>query len=126
MRNGILLISLILAGLIFALLIARQNFKNSPDYNFITAKLDIKDNKMQIINIGLRKPCTKDSEIDMVAARYGFRNIYVENKTRKQILRGINDYNSLMESYLTLRNGMNWRKYYQWEVDSLFRVSSLP
>ena len=125
MRKVILIICLILIVVIFALLVVRQNYKNSPDYNYITAKLDIQNKNAGIINIGPRKPSSKDNEIDMVAARYGFKNIYIKNETRKQILTGINNYNSVMESYLKLRNGINWRKIYQLEVDSLYRLSSL-
>ncbi|MEO6721906.1 MAG: hypothetical protein ABIN67_16175 [Ferruginibacter sp.] len=107
------------------MIVIRQNYKNSPDYNYITAKLDIKNNNARIINIGLRKPSLKDNEIDMVAAKYGFKNIYIGNETKKQILTGIINYNSVIESYLELRNGSNWRKFYQLEVDSLYNAASL-
>lgn len=125
MRKVILIIGSILILVTIALLVVMQNYKNSPDYNYITAKLDIKNNNARIINIGLRKPSAKDNEIDMVAAKYGFKNIYIGNETKKQILTGINNYNSVIESYLELRNGSNWRKLYQLQVDSLYNAASL-
>jgi hypothetical protein len=60
----------------------------------------------------------------MVAAKYGFKNIYLGNDTTTQIVSGINNYNEVMEAYLQLRNGINWREIYQREVDSIYKVMS--
>ncbi len=125
MRKVILIITSILIVITFAILVVRQNYKKSPDYNYITAKLDIKNKNARIINIGLRKPSSKDKEIDMVAFKYGFKNIYIGHDTTKQIISGINNYNEVIEAYLIVRNGINWRKNYQWEVDSLYKVASI-
>ncbi|MBK8522337.1 MAG: hypothetical protein WAT20_05040 [Ferruginibacter sp.] len=124
MRRVIIIICLILAAVIFALLVVRQNYKNSPDYNYIAAKLDIRNKNARIINIGLRKPSSKDNEIDSIEAEYGFKNIYIGYDTTKQIVSGINNYNQVTEAYLKLRNGSDWRENYQRKVDSLYKAAS--
>lgn len=125
MRKVILIISSILIAVIFAILVVRQNYKGSPDYNYITAKLDIRNKNVRIINVGLRKPTSKDNEIDMVAAKYGFKNIYIGYDTTKKIISGINNYNDVMDAYLKIRNGVTWREDYQREADSLYKVASI-
>ena len=124
MRRVIIIICSILAAVIFALLVVRQNYKDSPDYNYITAKLDIRNKNARIINIGLRKPSSKDNEIDSVEAVYRFKNIYIGYDTTKQIISGINNYNEVMEAYLRIRNGSDWRENYQRKVDSLYKAAS--
>ncbi len=113
-----------LAAIIFALLVVRQNYKNSPDYNYITAKLDIRNKNVRIINVGLRKPSSKDSEIDSIESGYGFKNVYIGYDTTQQILSGISNYNEVIEAYLKLRNGIDWRENYQRKVDSLYKAAS--
>lgn len=123
MRRVLIIICVILAAVIFAILVVRQNYKNSPDYNYITAKLDIRNENVRIINVGLRKPSLKDKEIDSVEAEYGFRNIYIGYDTTKQIISGINNYNEVTEAFLKLRNGGDWRENYQRKVDSLYKAA---
>lgn len=125
MRKSTLIICSILIAIIFALLVVRQNYKDSPDYNYITAKLDIRNKNIRLINIGLRKPSSKDSAIDMVTAKYGFKNIYIGYDTTRQIISGINNYNDVMEAYLKIVNGANWREDYQREVDSLYKIAGI-
>lgn len=119
MHKGTIIIFLILAAVIFALLVVRQNYKNSPDYNYITAKLDIRNNNVRIINVGWRKLSSKNNEIDSVEAVYGFKNIYIGYDTTNKIISGLNNYNNVIEAYLKLRNGINWREIYQRKIDSL-------
>lgn len=121
MRKIIILVGSILILVIAVIIIVRQNYKGSPDYNFITAKLDIKNGNIRIINTGYRITSSKDKEIDMVAAKYGFKNIYIGNDTTKQKMSGIKNYNKITETYLTLRNGNNWRNNFQREIDSIYR-----
>jgi len=124
MRKVTLIICSILIVVIFAVLVVRQNYKNSPDYNYITAKLDIKNKNVRIIYVGLRKPSSRDNEIDSVETEYGFKNIYIGYDTTKQIISGIHNYNEVMEAYLKLRNGIDWRENYQRKVDSLYKAAS--
>ena len=124
MRRVVIIICSILIVVIFTLLVVRQNYKNSPDYNYITAKLDIKNKNARIINVGLRKPSSKNNEIDSVEAEYGFKNIYIGYDTTKQIKSGINNYNEVIEAFLKLRNGMDWRAHYQRKIDSIYNAAS--
>ncbi len=123
MRKVTIIICSILVAVIFALLVVRQNYKNSPDYNYITAKLDIRNKNARIINVGLRKSSSKNNEIDSVEVEYGFKNIYIGYDTTKQIISGINNYNEVIEAYLKLRNGIDWRENYQRKTDSLYRAA---
>jgi len=125
MRKVILIIGSILIVAIAVILIVRQNFKNSPDYNFITAKLDIKNGNVKIVHIGFQKTSSKDIEIANVASKYGFKNIYIGYDTAQQILSGINNYNNVIEAYLKVRNGNDWKKDYQLEIDSLYKEASM-
>lgn len=96
----------------------------SSDYNYAVAKIDIKNGNVKIITIGIPKKTSKDKEIEMIATRYGFTNIYIEKYTPQQTQRGIDNYNELAEAYLTLRNGSNWKSSYKREVDSLYKVAA--
>ena len=117
---------LLITGIILVLLIAItstlwQYYDLSSDYNYATAKIDIKNGNIKIINVGVHRISSKDKEIEMVADRYGFKNIYIEKFTAKQTEKGIMNYNDLTGSYLTLRNGLNWKARYAKEVDSLYK-----
>ncbi len=124
MRRVTIIICSILVAVILALLVVRQNYKDSPNYNYITAKLDIRNKNARIINVGLRKASLNYSKIDSIEAEYGFKNIYIRYDTTKQIISGINNYNEVIEAYLKLRNGIDWRENYQRKVDSLFKAAS--
>ena len=120
----------ILIGLFFILVISiiaivRQVDDFSSEYNYAAAKIDISRGDIKIVNIGIPKISSKDKEIEMVATRYGFKNIYIEKYSKKQTEKGINNYNQLMEAYLKIKNGYNWKTSYKKEVDSLYKVVSI-
>lgn len=114
---------MILALIIATAFVLWQSFDLSSDYNYATAKLDIKNGDVKMIHIGAQKISPKDKEIEMVAARYGFRNIYIEKFTKTQTEKGIKNYNELIDTYLTLRNGVNWKASYEREIDSLYKTA---
>lgn len=118
MRKATWLLISILIIAVFVLFVIRQNYKDSPDYNYITAKLDIKNGNIKIISLGFQKDSLKYNE---AAKKYGFKNIFIENDPTEQIKSGINNYNEVMEGYLKVRNGLNWRNSYQNEIDSLLK-----
>lgn len=95
-----------------------------PDFNYFTAKLDIKNGNARLINIGYRLHSSKDKEIDMIASKYGFKNDFIGYDTTKEKMKGIKNYNEAIETYLTLRNGPNWRIGYQKEIDSVYKMAS--
>lgn len=96
----------------------------SSEYNSVSAKMDIKNGDIKIINVGIPKDTFKVREIERIAAKYGFKNVYIEKYSFDNSEKGINNYNKLMEGYLTVRNGINWRQNYQNEIDSLYKVGS--
>lgn len=123
MRKKIVIVVVILILLIAAISILWQAYDLSSDYNYATAKLDIKNGDVKMIHVGVQKTSSKDKEIEMVAARYGFRNIYIEKFTPKQTEEGIKDYNKLIDAYLSLRNGFDWKEKYKRETDSLYKIA---
>jgi hypothetical protein len=124
MRKRLLIIGLIFILIISIISILWHVYDLSSDYNYATAKIDIKNGNVKIINIGIPKISSKDKEIEMISTRYGFKNIYIEKYTPQQTEKGINNYNELIETYLTLRNGSNWKTSYKSEVDSLYKVAA--
>ena len=124
MRKRLIIGCIIAAMLISVVYVVWQVYDLSADYNYGTAKLDIKNGNVKLINIGSHKISSKDKEIELVAARYGFKNIYIENFTPQQTEKGINDYNKLIETYLEFRNGVDWKTNYKREVDSLNKAAA--
>jgi hypothetical protein len=125
MRKRIIVTGVVVALLISTVYIVWQVYDLSADYNVATAKLDIKNGNAKIIHIGVPKITSKDKEIELLAASYGFKNVYIEKFTPQQTEKGINGYNKLVENYLRLRNGFNWKNKYQTEVDSLYKIAEI-
>jgi hypothetical protein len=124
MRKRLLIIGAIVLLLSTIVYIVWQMYDLSSDYNYAAAKLDIKNGDIKIIHVGARKITSKDKEIDSVAAHYGFKNVYIEKYTPDQTEKGVKHYNSLIENYLILRNGFNWKKDYQRQVDFLYKIAN--
>lgn len=124
MRKKLFIIGTIVILLGLVVYIAWQMYDLSSDYNYASAKIDIKNGELKIIHVGTRRNTSKDKEIDSVAARYGFKNVYIEKYTPQQTEKGIKHYTRLIESYLVFRNGVNWRKDYQRQVDSLYKIAN--
>ncbi|MEO7766478.1 MAG: hypothetical protein ABIS01_03590 [Ferruginibacter sp.] len=123
MPKKLLIGTIILILITSVVYIVRRTYDLSTDYNYVTAKLDIKNGSVKIINIGLPKVSSKDKEIELVAYSYGFKNIYIEKFTPQQTEKGIKNYNDLIENYLILRNGPKWQSNYQREIDSLYKIA---
>jgi hypothetical protein len=126
MFRKLLLIGMVVLSIIWIIIMVWSSDDLSSDYNYVSAKLDIKKGDIKIINIGIPKITSKDKEIESVAARYGFKNIYIEKYSEKQSQKGIKNYNKVMEAYLKVRNGINWKTNYKREVDSLYKVALHP
>ena len=123
MRKKLLITGAIIIVIATVTYILWQVYDFSADYNYAAAKMDIASGDVKIINTGIHKISSKDKEIELVAARYGFRNIYVEKFTAKQTEKGIRNYNGLVSGYLIMRNGADWKTRYQREVDSLYKTT---
>jgi hypothetical protein len=121
MRKRLIIIGIIVISLVAIVYTVWQVYDLSSDYNYATAKIDIKNGQVKIINIGKPKVSSRGKEIEMVASRYGFKNIYIEKYTPQQAEKGVKNYNELMEAYLVLPNGTNWKARYKKEVDALYK-----
>ncbi|MEO7308550.1 MAG: hypothetical protein ABIR78_05080, partial [Ferruginibacter sp.] len=99
-----------------------QSYASSPEYNYVTAKLDIKNGNSRIVNVVDSIIPPKEGGIQAIASKYGFKNVYLK-KISPGEMNGINQYNETIEIYLNFRNGPNWKYNYQKEIDSLYRVS---
>ncbi len=93
-------------------------------FNYVTAKIDIMNDSPRIVSneIPLHPcgvPCIGLKE------KYGFHEFNVGCLVTGPQMRGINAYNAEIEKYLDKRNGKDWRKKYQTELDSLIKNNLL-
>jgi len=112
----------ILIVIFAAIFIVWRNYASSPEYNYVTAKLDIKNGNSRVVNVEDSIIPFKEKLIQTIASKYGFKNVYLQKVTSNE-MNGIKNYNEVIEMYLNLRNGSDWRYNYQKEIDSLNRVS---
>lgn len=91
------------------------------DYNYFTAKRDIKNGKVQILETGFILPepnvnweKKQDAE-KRVENQFGYKSVYLGCT----MTHGIDIYNSVMEDYLEKVNGKNWRTREQEIIDSI-------
>ncbi len=122
MRKVIMIVGLFMIAILSLAIIFWRQYKKSPDYNYFTAKLDIKNGNARIIHVGYRALTLKDKKIDSIASKYGFKNEFIGNEITKEKMTGIKHYNETIETYLLLRNGPGWRVDYQNEIDSLYKM----
>ena len=120
MRKKKLIIGVLLLFIAAIIIVVWQSYASSPEYNFITAKLDIKNGNCRLIHTKDSLATSKKKAIEAIAAKYGFKNVYLEDVTPDE-MNGINDYNKAMEIYLKVRNGLNWKTEYEKQVDSLYQ-----
>lgn len=123
MRKRLLTGSIAVLLVILIVYLIWHTYDLSTDYNYATAKFDIKNGNAKIIRTGAHKISSKEKDLELLAARYGFKNVYVEKFTAQQTEKGIKDYNELIETYLVLRNGSGWKENYQREADSLLSTA---
>jgi hypothetical protein len=123
MRHKIWLASLAVIVIVFSIIFLFRGYGLFSSYNYFTARRDIKSNNIQIISAGLPMICSKDSEIKAVRVKYGFKVNNIGCVVSTQEMNGIEEYNNVVEQYLSQRNGKDWRMAYETEVDSLYRVA---
>lgn len=93
----------------------------NEDYNYFTAKRDIKNGKVQILETGLILPTpnvdwNKQQEVEKITANhFGYKSVYLGCT----MTHGIDIYNIVMEDYLDKVNGKNWRVKSRQMFDSL-------
>ncbi|WP_298545664.1 hypothetical protein [uncultured Aquimarina sp.] len=114
-RNGI---GILIIGILFWQLGLFNRF------NYLTAKIDIWRDSPRIAMAGIPSypcgvPCIGLNE------KYGFHESNVGCLVTGPQLRGIDSYNVQIEKYLNKRNGKDWRKKYEAELDSLIKSNLL-
>lgn len=103
------------------LMVATNYYGLYEEYNYFTAKRDIKNGKIQILETGLILPEPKVDWNKMqkfkkkLEKKFGYKLVYVGCTVRH----GIYIYNSVMERYLEKLNGKNWRIKERHMLDSL-------
>jgi hypothetical protein len=107
-------IGIILIGIIF------WQFGFFRRFNYLTAKIDIMIDSPRIATVGISShpcgvPCIGLKE------EYGFHESNVGCVVTGPQLRGIDAYNAEIEKYLNKKNGKDWRKKYEAELDSLIK-----
>lgn len=99
----------------------------NEEYNYFTAKQDIKSGKIQILETGLLLP---DPGVDwekqqaaqkMAEQHFGYKSVYLGCT----VTYGIGMYNEVMENYLDKINGKDWRIKEQQMRDSIIKSDSL-
>ncbi len=118
-KKTIVFIILILGLTITVILVVRHNYALSNDYNYISAKLDIKNGEVKIVHVGDSLSVEMIDDINRVAAKFGFKNVYLSSDAAKNEMKGIINYNELMETFLTIKNGEGWKINYQQQVDKI-------
>ncbi|MFY0603347.1 MAG: hypothetical protein JXQ93_05325 [Flavobacteriaceae bacterium] len=90
-------------------------------YNYITAKIDIYDESVRVIETG--PPINNVDLIKYIGLneKYGFYLINVGCVISQADINGIEIYSYQIEKYLEKRNGKNWRKKYNQEIELLIR-----
>lgn len=93
-------------------------------FNYFTAKIDGWRNSARIVITEqpiylCGVPCIGLKE------KYGFHESNVGCLLSKPEIRGIDYYNSEIEKYLNRRNGINWRKKYEAELELLIKNNEL-
>ncbi len=86
-------------------------------FNYLTAKIDILNENPRIVDTG--PPMNFGVPVISLNEKYGFyqHNTHCTGSGAK--FNGIDAYNSEVEKYLKKRNGENWRKKYQAELNYL-------
>jgi hypothetical protein len=93
-------------------------------FNYLTAKIDSWRDSVRLVTTEIPMypcgvPCIGLKE------KYGFHESNVGCVLTGPTIRGIDAYNAEIEKYLNKRNGKDWRKKYQVELDSLIKNNRL-
>ncbi len=117
---------LIVVGLaILYFVLAKVGIMNR--YNYITAKVDIASDIQRIIVF--EKTETFNLQLKdriMLNEKYGFYYSFKNKKNLPKLyLKGVSSYNNVMLSYLESKNGKNWMKNYERDIDSLLILNGL-
>ncbi len=122
-RKNTTILIIFLLVLVVAWAILRYQYGWGTPYHARQAKKDLKNGTVQFISVGLPLASSKDAEIASLKQRYGFKTVEFGCVVTAQELNGIDQYNQIVEKWLSNRNGKGWRKAYQKSIDSLYRIA---
>jgi hypothetical protein len=88
-------------------------------YNYVTAKRDIRNGKVNFISFGLPAIMPNQARIDSLREKYGVKYMNIGCVITEDAIRGIAFYNKIVESFLAKRNGENWKEKYLKELADL-------
>jgi hypothetical protein len=120
-------IAFILFSLIGISNLAINYYGLAEEYNYFSAKRDIQNGKVQLLEAGLILPTPnvdwdKQQEAEIIIAnRFGYKSVYLGCT----VTHGIGIYNNVMEDYLDKVNGKNWRVKSKQMFDSLMNSKNL-
>ena len=105
---------------------AANHYGLNEEHNYFSAKRDIKNGKIQLLETGLILPepnidWDKKQDVEKrLEKQFGYKSIYLGCI----VTHGIGIYNSVMEAYLEKVNGKNWRSKQQRMSDSLMNSNN--
>jgi len=115
-----------LVSIVGIALLTIHHYGLNEQYNYFTAKRDIKNGKVQILQIGLIMPMPnvdfkEEQEARKIAPdHFNYKPVYLGCVETD----GIAIYNSVMEDYLEKLNGKGWRVRERQMVDSILQTST--
>ncbi|MEI8053536.1 MAG: hypothetical protein WCH52_07295 [Bacteroidota bacterium] len=104
---------IVLAGILWWLYFSFGFF---TPYNFITARQDISNGKIQVIVYG--KPF-RPEETQLRAKKYGFEFSFLNCMVTKELINGTNKYNQEVEKYLDAKYGADFLNRFYYQLDSI-------
>jgi hypothetical protein len=111
-------IGILIVGIIF------WQFGLFNRFNYLTAKIDSWRDSARIVSTeSPMHPC--GVPCIGLKNKYGFHDYYAGCIQSKPTIRGIDMYNAEIEKHLTKRNGKDWRKIYEAELNLLIENNSL-
>ena len=105
---------------------ATNHYGLNEEYNYFSAKRDIKNGKIQLLETGLFLPepnidWDKKQDVEKrLEKQFGYKSIYLGCS----VTHGIGIYNSIMEDYLEKVYSKNWRSKQQRMSDSLMNSNN--
>jgi hypothetical protein len=121
-RKAILYVTIVLV--VIALTLLHYFSGIFTRYNVITAKWDIIGGELSIIQFG-EQDATDEYAVKL-APKFGFKYKKINDCiVSTPDANGIDQYNSLMTTYLNKKNGKTWKEKFEIEIDSTFRESQV-
>ncbi|MFD1616617.1 FEKKY domain-containing protein [Gelatiniphilus marinus] len=106
-------------GIIFTGIVFWQ-FGFFTRFNYLTAKIDIIGDTPRYVTVGLPFE-NYGVPVLSLNEKYGFYEHFYGCTFSGPQIRGIKAYNTQIEKYLNKRNGNDWRKKYQAELDYMIK-----